>query len=128
MAHIESILNQFLEQKTSKVRGYKEYIENVLEGAKQRYDFNALSITEDEYLEIWEYLPDNEADRIFGSDDDVLIVSEVLQKQKSGESANNYSVKEIMEIMHNRNATLKETLGNLGLSTSDYMRSLGKLE
>ena len=128
LSHIESVLNAFLGQKTSTLRGYKDYRSNVLEGAKKRYDLPALGLSDEEYLDIWEYLPEKEADRIFGSDDDVRIVSEVLEKQRTGELTSNYSVAEIMEIIHDRRSTVKETLGRFGMKVSDLIKPLGKLQ
>lgn len=128
MSHIESILNTFLGQKTSTIKGYKDYRSNVLEGAKKRYDLPALGLSDEEYLDIWEYLPEKEADRIFGSDDDVRIVSEVLQKQRTGELSSNYSVAELMGIIHDRRSTVKETLGKFGMTVSDLIKPLGKLQ
>lgn len=126
-AQYEAALKQFLGQSTSTLKGYKEYRENIIESANERYNFDELGITEDEYLAIWEALPDRESDRIYGSDEVVEIVSAAVRFQKEQREENQMNIKEIVDVIQN-SKNFKSALKSLGLTAKDLNdNNLGRL-
>ena len=126
-AQYEKLLREFLyEHKTSTIRGYKEYRSNVLAGAHEHFNFNELGITDDEYMEIWEALPDKYRDRIYGSDETVEIVSARIRKQRTWEDEDKISIKEMVDAIQ-ASGTIQEAYGALGLTYEDLSTSLGEL-
>lgn len=127
MKQIEHILNRFLEQKTSTLRGYKSYKKDVIKGAEKHFGPLAdLGISEDEYFEIWEELPDEEDARMYGSDEVVRIISEVKKKQGKTTQENAYTTPEIVERIQNARSA-KSAARSVGLTTEEFLNSLGDL-
>lgn len=149
-AQIEGVLRRFMAQDTSTLKGYRKYRKDVLEGLEQRYNYRESGMTDDEIMQFWEAMPDNERDRIYGSDETFMIVSKFLidkrkrqseaekltakerRKQAKGmtkeekreakrlQQLDTYSIAEIIEII-NRQKSLVNALDALGIDTREYM-------
>ena len=117
----QAAAQQFKEQKTSMIRGYKEYRKNVLKGLQQRYDYKSEGLSDDDILEFWEAMPDDEKDRSYASDEEYLITVKYLHDVRTGkiskESA--YTITEIVDkIQESKNVI--DALKKLGLDTKEY--------
>lgn len=128
----EKILKRFAAQKTSKLRGYKEYRRKVLTSLAEHYDYKKFGLTDDEMLEYWEAMPDDELDRMFGSDETFIIVVTYLQTSNL-QPENMLSVTEIVNKI-NASKSVTEVLKKLGIDQKEYMdykndfiESLGEL-
>lgn len=123
---VEKLLREFVGQRTSTLTGYKSYRSQVLKTAEQRFNLSALGITADEYMQIWESLPDKERDRIYGSDETVEIVARVLKSQRGRKDENAYTVQEIVETLQN-SRSLKDAYKQFGMSPAETLNALGEL-
>lgn len=123
---VERIMKQFEAHATATVTGYRKYRKSVLESAERRFGLKEIGITEDEYMQIWEALPDDERGRLYGSDETVQIVAAVLKTQRGMKEEDQYSVKEIVDRLQN-SKDLKTAVASLGLSASDVVNDLGAL-
>lgn len=149
-AQVEAILRRFKEQKTSTLKGYKKYRHDVLKGLQERYNYKQSGMTDDEMMDFWEAMPDDERDRLYGSDETFLIVEkflidkrkrkdekEGLSKRQKKERYKNmtdeekekryqmwaldqYSIAEIVDVI-NRQKSLTNALDALGIDTREYM-------
>lgn len=119
---MKSILNRFLSQQTSQVAGYQKYRNDVLNSAKERYNFDELGITKDEYMKIWEELPDNEKDRLYGSDDIVMMTATYIRENRDLKQEQRYSIGEIIDIIQSSRSK-KEAYRKLGIDYKDISKS-----
>lgn len=124
-AHIEKLLRDFLGQETSKLKGYRKYRQDVLDGLDRRYGYRAMGLTDDDVLNFWEAMPDDEKDQLFGSDETFIIYSKYLIDQRAGklekrvnESA--YTPKQIINKI-NSSKSVTQALKSLGISQQGYM-------
>ncbi len=122
MAQYKAILERFKEQETSKVSGYKKYRKRVLEGLQKRYDYESMGLSDDDVMDFWEAMPDDERDRIYGSDETFMIVAAYTRDVKSGRISNDnaLSMKEIVERI-NSSKSLTQALEKLGIDMRQYM-------
>lgn len=58
-----SVIEKFLNSKTSTRTGYEEYRQNIFESASKSYDFEKYGISQSDYEELLETLPDETSDR-----------------------------------------------------------------
>lgn len=123
---MEKVLREFLGQRTSTVKGYKSYQRQVLRSAEERFGLSELGISPDEYLQIWENLPDDEQDRVYGSDETVQIVSSVLKTQRGMKDEQAFTVSDIVNKLQ-ESSSLKSALRGLGLEPSATLKNLGAL-
>lgn len=122
MAQYKAILERFKEQETSKVSGYKKYRKRVLEGLQNRYDYKSMGLSDDDIMDFWEAMPDDERDRIYGSDETFMIVAAYTRDVKAGRISNDnaLSMKEIVERI-NSSKSLTQALEKLGIKMQNYM-------
>lgn len=122
MAQYKAILERFKEQETSKVSGYKNYRKRVLEGLQKRYDYESMGLSDDDVMDFWEAMPDDERDRIYGSDETFIIVAAYTRDVKSGRITNDnaLSIKEIVERI-NSSKSLTQALQKIGIDMRQYM-------
>ena len=150
LQQIEAMLRRFKAQRTSTLRGYKSYRRDVLEGLQKRYGYKGSGITDDEMMDFWEAMPDDERERMYGSDETFMIVSKFLidKKQRKAEEykltkkqkrqrykaltpeekseqeylkrLDSYSMQEIVDIIQ-RQKSLTAALDALGIDTREYM-------
>lgn len=149
-AQVEAILKRFKTQQTSTLKGYRRYRADVLEGLQKTYNYKQSGMTDDEMMEFWEAMPDDERDRLYGSDETFLIVEKFLidkrkrkdekeglskrqkkeryknmtdeekEKQYQMWALDQYSIKEIVDVI-NRQKSLTDALDALGIDTREYM-------
>ena len=124
----ENILKNFMNQDTSTLKGYKEYRNQVIESARERFQYADFGISDDEYLKIWESLPDDENERVFGSDTVIAIIEVMSVKQKNIKRENQLTIEEIVEKIQSAK-TVKGALKKLGITISEYaeISSMGEL-
>jgi hypothetical protein len=149
-AQVEAILKRFKTQQTSTLKGYRRYRADVLEGLQKRYEYKQYGMTDEEMMEFWEAMPDDERDRMYGSDETFMIVSKFLidKKQRKAEAdkmtkaekrkklkgmspeekeeqayiqrLDTYTMQEIVDIIQ-RQKSLTDALDALGIDTREYM-------
>lgn len=122
MSQYKAILERFKEQETSKVSGYKKYRKRVLEGLQKRYDYKSMGLSDDDVMDFWKAMPDDERDRIYGSDETFIIVAAYTRDVKSGRITNDnaLSIKEVVERI-NSSKSLTQALQNIGIDVRQYM-------
>lgn len=122
MTQYKAILERFKEQETSKISGYKKYRKRVLEGLQKRYDYESMGLSDDDVMDFWEAMPDDERDRIYGSDETFIIVAAYTRDVKSGRISNDnaLSIKEIVERI-NSSKSLMQALQKIGIDMRQYM-------
>lgn len=149
-AQVEAILKRFKTQQTSTLKGYRRYRADVLEGLQKRYNYKQSGMTDDDMMDFWEAMPDDERDRMYGSDETFMIVSKFLidKKQRKAEAdkmakaekrkklkgmspeekeeqayiqrLDTYTMQEIVDIIQ-RQKSLTDALDALGIDIREYM-------
>lgn len=111
------ILDDFLNAKTSKLRGAKDYQKQVWESADKNNKLSQAGISRDDWLHFWESMPDKK-DRMFGSSQIVAMVRAYSLKNGQLEDENKLSIEEIAdEIQASKN--LKQAYKSLGLTYTE---------
>ena len=122
----KKILNEFLEQKTSKVRGAKEYEKDVWETANKNNKLSEAGISRKDWLDFWAAMPDRK-DRLYGSEQIVSIVRAYSMKKGKLKDMDEMSVEEIAdEIQASKN--LKDAYKKLGLSPGEVIKARPKIK
>ena len=117
LAQQEKMLRRFLEgQKTSGLSGAREWRRNVLDSAKERFPGLSDVLTDDEYLQIFERLPDEEKDRVYGSEQTVRMVMTAVGKAKKSDSA--YDINDIIDKIQSA-SDLKTAMNSIGITWQD---------
>ena len=149
-AQIEATLRRFMQQETSKLSGYRKYRKDVLEGLERHYHYREQGLSDEDMMAFWEAMPDNERDRIYGSDETFLIVAKFLKDKKARkrkedamtdaeklkreeemtpeerkefermQRIDEYTMSEIIDLI-NQQKSLSAALDALGISTREYM-------
>ena len=116
---MKKFLNRFLDAKTSTVTGTKKFYNDVWEGARKNLNIDAYGISRDEYMEIWENLPNKKKDRLYGSGTIIKMVSTKLRKgREDAQDGDRMSVAEIIdEIQASKNT--KDAYNRLGINYRD---------
>ena len=122
MAQYEAALRRFKEQETSKLKGYKKYRRDVLQGLEERYHYKEHGLSDEDVMEFWESMPDNERDRMYGSDEVFLIVEKYQQDVRSGKIVKEdaLSIREIVDRV-NDSKSLSSALKTLGIDSKEYL-------
>lgn len=120
LRQMRSELEKFLNQKTSTVRGYKEYRKTVYEGADKEYKLKEAGITQEQFEELWNELPDKEQDRMYYAAYYIQIMETYEMKVKSGEikKENALTITDMIRILEG-STSLKDALTQLGISAQD---------
>lgn len=75
-------LRKFLyEDVTSTKKGYRQYREAILTKSQELYNYKDAGLSNEDWLKIWESLPDDKAQRMYGSDVYIAIVEEAMKKK-----------------------------------------------
>ena len=75
-------LQKFLyEDVTSTKAGYRKYREDILTTSQELYNYKEAGLSNDDWLKIWEALPDDKTQRLYGSDVYIAIVEEARKKK-----------------------------------------------
>ena len=117
MELVNKILDEFLEQKTSKLKGAKEYEQDVWESANKNNKLSQAGISRDDWLNFWQSMPDRK-DRLYGSTQIVAMVRAYSLKNGKLDDDNKLSMQEIAdEIQASKN--LKDAYAKIGLSRQE---------
>jgi hypothetical protein len=117
MELLNKILDEFLEQKTSKLKGAKEYEQNVWESANKNNKLADAGISRDDWLNFWQAMPDRK-DCLYGSTQIVAMIRAYTIKNGKLDDDNKMSVQEIAdEIQASKN--LKDAYAKIGLSRQE---------
>jgi hypothetical protein len=119
-----SVIDKFLNSKTSTRTGYEEYRKQVFESADKTYKFREHGITQTDYEDLLNTLPDEEEDRVYYMTIYVQTMEAYTRKIETDKS-NSKSFKEIEEIEENKYST--EELVNILQKSKDYKSALSKL-
>lgn len=118
---MKKALTDFLNSKTSTQKGYKDYRQAVLKGAQKKLDYKGQGLTDDEFLQIFEDLPDKEEDRIYYA---AVVVETVSAAKKKFKKTNTFNIDEIVNILQ-ESKDYKTALKEIGIELSDISFSLG---
>lgn len=115
---LNKILDEFLyKEKTSTVKGAREYETSVWESANKNNKLAAAGISRDDWLSFWQAMPDRK-ERLYGSTQIVAMMRAYSMKNAKLEDENKLSVQEIAnEIQNSKN--LKSAYRALGLTPSE---------
>ena len=117
MELLNKILDEFLEQKTSKLKGAKEYEQDVWESANKNNKLSQAGISREDWLNFWQSMPDRK-DRLYGSTQIVAMVRAYSLKNGKLDDDNKLSMQEIAdEIQASKN--LKDAYAKIGLSRQE---------
>ena len=118
---IIKILDEFISQKTSTVKGYNEYVDKVWMGANRSenidVDLKKAGITKEQWFEIWRALPDKR-DRNFDSSEyiEALALYNIKGGKIKGEAVSITDMIKDFEDSENLGSALKR----LGVTEHDY--------
>lgn len=143
-----SVINKFLNAKTSTRKGYEAYRKAVYETADETYKLKKNNITQSDYEDLLDALPDKESDRAYyisyyieayeayelqikNIPDDIEDIKndpelgnaqkKLLIEKLEKKQENQYTVSELIDIMEN-SKNLKDAYKQLGLTQSDFDR------
>ena len=127
MEILDKILNDFLyDQKTSTIKGAKEYERDVWESANENNKLADAGITRQEWLDFWASMPDKK-DRLYGSNQIVAIVRAYSMKNGKLTDNDKMSMQEIAdEIQASKN--LKSAYNQLGLTYKEVQNARIKVK
>lgn len=118
---IKKILEEFIEQKTSTVKGANKYIDDVWQGAqkseKVSADLKKAGITKDEWFEIWKNLPSNKKERMYSSSEYIEMVA--VYKATKGQEKADVDVGELVKQFED-SKNLKAAYKSIGISYHDF--------
>lgn len=120
------ILDEFLSQGTSKIRGAREYYDTVWESANENNKLSDIGITKEQWFEFWENMPNKKKDRMFGSAQIVNMLQAYVKKGDKLEEENKMSMSEIAEEIQSH-TSLKAAYKSLGITQND-VRNVRKLK
>ena len=125
-----SVIEKFLNGKTSTRTGYEEYREKIYESASKSYDFEKYGISQSDYEELLESLPDETSDRQYYISYYIEVMEAYtvkLERDKANADTfkeverieeNKLSIDEIVKIMDSAK-DYKTALSNIGLTIKD---------
>lgn len=141
-----SVINKFLNAKTSTRKGYEAYRKAVYETADETYKLKENNISQSDYEDLLNALPDKESDRAYyisyyieayeayelqiknipGDIEDIANDPDLGDKQKEllignlkERLENQYTIEELIDIMEN-SKNLKDAYKQLGLTQADF--------
>ena len=118
---IKKILEEFIGQKTSTVKGANKYIEDVWQGAqkseKVSADLKKAGITKEEWFEIWKNLPSNKKERMYSSSEYIEMVA--VYKATKGTTKGDVDVGDLIKQFED-SKDLKSAYKSIGLSYHDF--------
>ena len=118
---IKKILEEFIGQKTSTVKGANKYIDDVWQGAqkseKVSADLKKAGITKEEWFEIWKSLPSNKKERMYSSSEYIEMVA--VYKATKGQEKSDVDVSELVKQFED-SKNLKAAYKSIGLSYHDF--------
>ena len=119
MERLDKILDEFLyKQKTSGLKGAKQYYEDVWAGANKSNQLADAGITKEQWFEFWENYPNKMKDRMY-YDKAVKMFKAYMRKNKDIKAENKLTPAQIAQAIQNAE-TLKDAYKDkLGLTLSE---------
>lgn len=122
------MLDEFLNQDTSTLKGARTYYDEVWASANANNNLAAAGITREQWFKFWESMPDKKKDRAYGSDVIVTIVQAYAMKNGSLENEGKMSIEDIASaIQDSENYKAAYTSIGLGYKDMRAAKSLGTL-
>ena len=122
------MLDEFLNQDTSTLKGARSYYDEVWASANANNNLAAAGITREQWFKFWESMPDKKKDHTYGSDVIVTIVQAYAMKNGSLENEGKMSIEDIASaIQDSENYKAAYTSIGLGYKDMRAAKSLGTL-
>lgn len=120
LRQLKAELTKFLGHQTSTIKGYKKYRKDVYEGADKKFDLKKAGISQKDFEEMYDTLPDKEKDRLYYAAYYIEVLETYEMKLKTGQikRENELTITDIMRIMQSKE-TLKDALKEIGITTQD---------
>ena len=124
----KAALERFLNARTSTVSGTESMKKEIYNTANKNYNLEEAGISEEDYFELWENLPD-EAERKYYAAYYIEVLEAYQMKLDEGEikRENELSITDMLRMMEG-SKNYKEALASIGLSVQDVKRTRKKLE
>ena len=113
MEALEKILNDFLGNETSTLRGAKKYREDTWQTANKNNKLTNAGIDKDDWFDFWENLPDKKS-RLYDSEEYVSIIRAYSLKKGELEDDDKMTIEQITEEIES-SKNLKDAYKRLGL-------------
>lgn len=119
MERLDKILDEFLyKQKTSGLKGAKQYYEDVWAGANKSNQLADAGITKEQWFEFWENYPNKMKDRMY-YDKAVKMFKAYMRKNKDIKVENKLTPAEIAQAIQNAESLKSAYKDKLGLTLSE---------
>ena len=121
-------LEKFLGQKTSTVRGYKQYRKDVYKGAEKEKKKKKAGISQEDFEYLWEELPDKEEDRKYYAAFYIEVMETYEMKVKSGQikRENALNITDMIRILEG-SENLQSALNEIGINMGDIAENRKRL-
>lgn len=121
-------LEKFLGQKTSTVRGYKQYRKDIYEGADKEFNLKEAGISQEDFEFLWEELPDKEEDRKYYAAFYIEVMETYEMKVKSGKikRENALNITDMVRILEG-SKNLQSALKQMGIDIGDIKENRKRL-
>lgn len=122
------ILDEFLGQETSTLKGARGYYDDVWSTANAENKLEAAGITRQQWFDFWENMPAKKKDRLLGSEQYVTIIQAYSMKNGNLEVEGKLSIEDIADYLSSAE-TVKGAYESIGLTYKDMRkaRRLGAL-
>lgn len=119
MERLDKILDEFLyKQKTSGLKGAKQYYEDVWAGANKSNQLADAGITKEQWFEFWENYPNKMKDRMY-YDKAVKMFKAYMRKNKDIKAENKLTPAQIAQAIQNAETLKGAYKDKLGLTLSE---------
>lgn len=124
----KAAIERFLNARTSTVSGTESMKHEIYNTANKNYNLKDAGISEEDYFELWENLPD-EAERKYYAAYYIEVLEAYQMKLDEGEikRENELTITDMLRMMEG-SKNYKEALASIGLSVQDVKRTRRKLE
>ena len=115
---LNKILDEFLGQKTSGMKGAKQYYEDVWQGANKSNQLSDVGITKEQWFEFWEEYPNKMKDRMY-YDKAVKMFKAYMRKNKDVKPENKLTPTQIAQAIKEAKTLKSAYKDKLGLTLSE---------
>ena len=126
MEVLNKMLDEFLGQQTSTIKGAKQYERDVWETANKNQKLAEAGISKKDWLDFWAAMPDRK-ERLYGSSQIVAMIRSYTIKNKNKSDDQKMSVQEIAQEIQN-SKDLKSAYKSLGLDRSEVNKARIKVK
>ncbi len=112
----KSTLKRFLESRQSTLTGLKQIRKETIEASKESLGDWSEDLSDDEYFEMWDALPEDVRDRSFGSQTVVTMVQAAVRNAK--DAGDDYSITDIVEAIQSA-GSMEEAMRFIGITYED---------